>query len=66
MVEIRVTVTAGQQGHYKATFYPAPEAVANRNRDKNKVQTTPVQAPTSGVAPGLSISLPVARASLPA
>ncbi len=65
-MEIRVTVTAGQEGHYVATFYPAPEIVANRSHDKNKVHMTPVQAGTSGVVPGLSISLPVAGASLPA
>jgi hypothetical protein len=65
-MEIRVTVTAGQEGLYRATFHPAPEVVANRSRDKNKAHSTPVQAGTSWVVPGLSISLPAAAASLPA
>ena len=65
-MEIKVTVTMGSAGSYKATFHPTHEpASADRRPDEGQVPAKAVPANTSVLAPGLSISLPASAASIP-
>jgi hypothetical protein len=64
-MEIKITVNVGPESLYMATFHPAPQLGAERERDDSKVRATPVRTGTSEVAPGLAIALPASEASLP-
>ena len=63
-MEIKITVNVGPESLYKATFHPAPQRDSERERDVKEVPASPVRAGTSQVAPGLTISLPAAAASV--
>jgi hypothetical protein len=64
-MEIKITVNVGPDTSYQATFHPAAQRDAERERDDSKVRSTPVRTGTSEVAPGLAIALPASEASLP-
>jgi hypothetical protein len=64
-MEIKITVNVGPDTSYMATFHPAPQRDAERERFDSKVRPTPVRTGTSEVAPGLAIALPASEASLP-
>jgi hypothetical protein len=64
-MEIKITVNVGPESLYKATFHPAPQRDADRERDVSEAPASPVRTGTSQVAPGLAIALPASEASLP-